>query len=93
MEEVLTVTEAVRNFSDIINRVYYKDQSYLLTRGGVVVAKLIRVGKILTGAELARRWPAELLLDPEEAARWELELAELKAAIGPPEEDTGEWDS
>jgi antitoxin (DNA-binding transcriptional repressor) of toxin-antitoxin stability system len=37
-----------KNSSDVINRVYYQEQSFLLTRGGKVVARL-------TGAREAMR--------------------------------------
>jgi len=33
MNQLISVTEASRNFSDVINRVYYQGQTYLLTRG------------------------------------------------------------
>ncbi len=56
MPEIISVTEAARNFSDVINRVYYQGQSYLLTRGGTVVAQLSAVGAPLTGAEWRKRW-------------------------------------
>lgn len=91
MPQTLSVTEAERHFSDIINRVYYQHQSYLLTRGGIVVAQLISVGKVLTGAELARRWAEVPTLDPEDATRWVEELAQLKACVSPLEVNV--WDS
>jgi antitoxin (DNA-binding transcriptional repressor) of toxin-antitoxin stability system len=90
MEQILSVTEVARNFSDIINRVYYQRQTFLLTRGGVVVAKLTSPVKALTGAELARRWPKEPLLTPEEAEAWEEEHTARQASVGPPSEDV--WD-
>lgn len=91
MEQLLSVTEAARNFSEIINRVYYQRQTYLLTRGGTVVAKLTTTAKTLTGAELAERWPHHPPLDAEDAARWEEELAQARAALRLPEAST--WDS
>ena len=36
----MTVTEAARNFSDLVNRVYYRGESTILTRNGVPVAYL-----------------------------------------------------
>ena len=32
----ITVTDLVRRFSDIVNRVYYQRQTFLLTRGNAV---------------------------------------------------------
>lgn len=86
----LTVTEAARNLSDVINRVYYQGHSFILTRGRVSVAQLTPV-KVLTGAELARRWSDRPRLTPEDATEWLAELAELRAAMSLPE-DAG-WDS
>lgn len=91
MPQSISVTEAVRSFSDIINRVHYQGQSYLLTRGGTIVALLTPSPPVVTGVEFARRWVARPRLAPEDAASWEEELAGLKAAEQPPQEAS--WDS
>jgi antitoxin (DNA-binding transcriptional repressor) of toxin-antitoxin stability system len=91
MEQIVSVTNAIRNFSHLINRVYYQGQSYLLTRGGVVVARLTAPKKYLIGAQLAQRWPDKLSLSAEEAANWESELTELQITVGAPAEVV--WDS
>ena len=85
------VTEAARNFSDLINRVNCQGQTFLLTRGGKVVARLTGAEKMMTGAEFARWWEQRPRLDPEDAEQWETELAEERAAMPPPEERA--WDS
>jgi antitoxin (DNA-binding transcriptional repressor) of toxin-antitoxin stability system len=36
----LSVTEVVRNFSDYLNRVAYRGESFILNRGGKAVAEL-----------------------------------------------------
>lgn len=38
--EVLSVTEAVRHFSDYVNRVAYRREAFVLRRGGVELAEL-----------------------------------------------------
>jgi antitoxin (DNA-binding transcriptional repressor) of toxin-antitoxin stability system len=38
--KVLSATEAARNFSEILNRVKYRGESFILVRGGVTVAEL-----------------------------------------------------
>lgn len=38
--KTLTVTEAVRNFSDYVNRVAYKRESFVLRRGRKAMAEL-----------------------------------------------------
>jgi antitoxin (DNA-binding transcriptional repressor) of toxin-antitoxin stability system len=91
MPETISVTEAARNFSDVINRVYYQGQSYLLTRGGTVVAQLTVARAPLTGSDLLRRWSERPRLDAEDAARWEDELAAARVAMESPSEKP--WDS
>jgi antitoxin (DNA-binding transcriptional repressor) of toxin-antitoxin stability system len=91
MPETISVTEAARNFSDVINRVYYQRQSFLLTRGGTVVAQLSALHPPLTGAELLRRWSQRPRLEADDAAAWAQELADSKSAIEPPRENS--WDS
>jgi antitoxin (DNA-binding transcriptional repressor) of toxin-antitoxin stability system len=88
MPEKLSVTEVARNFSDVINRVYYQGRSYLLMRNGVTVAQLTPTGKRLTGADLARQWPDRPRLDPADAAAWSDELTALKREVLLPPEDT-----
>ena len=88
--QTLTVTEAARNLSDVINRVYYQGHTFILTRGRVSVAQLTPV-KALTGAEFARRWPEHPRLTLDDAAEWLAELAELRTDISLPEDR--EWDS
>lgn len=53
----VTVSEAARGFADLINRVHYRNESALLTKGGKPVAKIIPVETgAKTGAELAELW-------------------------------------
>lgn len=91
MTVTISVTEAARNFSDLINRVNYQGQTFLLTRGGKVVARLTGPEKVITGAELARLWEQQPKLEPEDAELWEKQLAEDRASVLPPEER--QWDS
>lgn len=39
MVQIVKATEAVRSFSDIINRVYYKGESFDIQKGNNIVAK------------------------------------------------------
>lgn len=91
MNQLISVTEASRNFSDVINRVYYQGQTYLLTRGGIIVAQLTGAGRTLSVSEMLARWETRPRLDPEDAAAWELDLAELRATVPIPEDSA--WDS
>ena len=91
MLNTISVTEAARNFSDVVNRIYYQRKSYLLTRGGMVVAKLTPALEPLTGTRLATLWEDRPRLDPRDAEAWEADLAALRVAMRLPE-DAG-WDS
>lgn len=43
MKTPISVTEAVRNFADFINRVVYRGEDFVLERGGRPVARLIPI--------------------------------------------------
>jgi antitoxin (DNA-binding transcriptional repressor) of toxin-antitoxin stability system len=88
--QTLTVTEAARNLSDMVNRVYYQGYSFVLTRGKVKVAQLSPV-KTLSSAELARRWADRPRLAPGDAEAWAGELAVANADMMLPEGN--EWAS
>ena len=87
MPENITVTEAARNFSDVINRVYYQHQSFLLTRGGSVVAQLSAAPAAFTGNMWLQRWANRPRLDVDDAAEWAADLAAAKAELPQPTED------
>ena len=36
----ITATEAIRNFSDILNRAYYQGELFEVTRNGVAIARI-----------------------------------------------------
>lgn len=58
MAKAITVTEAARNFSDVVNKVYYRGETMELIRGGKVVARLVPVVEIEapTGREVLAAW-------------------------------------
>jgi prevent-host-death family protein len=72
-ELTLTVTEAARGFSDLINRVHYRGESAVLTKNGRPVARVVPTGPPpITGAELAKDWkqkPSLSLKNAETFAR------------------------
>lgn len=45
MKKLVTVTDMMRSFSEIIGRVYYKQESYYIKRGHNIVARLLPVQK------------------------------------------------
>ncbi len=69
MELVLTVTEAARNFADVVNRAYYRHEGTLLMRGREAVARISPVGPdVKTGRDIAKNWRNRAPLDEAEAA-------------------------
>lgn len=80
----ISVTEAIRNFSDYINRVSYRGERFTLLRGGKPVAELtpvpsgIRLGDLPALLASLPRLPdevAEAFRDDLERARAELDAA------------------
>jgi hypothetical protein len=55
-KKTLSATEAARNFSELVNRVRYTRQSFVIERGGRAVCEIRPVYETpeFTGADLAR---------------------------------------
>jgi prevent-host-death family protein len=84
-ERTLTVTEAVRGFSDLLNRVYYSGESATLLRNGVPVARVIPAGPpICPAAWLAQVWQTLPTLTPADARRLAGEIAGGRAQLPTP---------
>ena len=65
----MTVTEAARQFADVVNRAYYRSESTLLYKSGEPVARFVPVGSVgVVGREFADRWGQMAHLGAEEAA-------------------------
>lgn len=77
----ITATEASRNFSDFLNRAQYRGESFEVTRGGEVVARIEpAVRKRLTLGEFQQLWASRKRLDPEDALQFEKDLEDIKAS-------------
>lgn len=85
--ERISVTRAVRSFSDLVNRVYYHGVSVELERGNKVVARLSPVASP-TGvqAEDLGAFFASLPELGEDAEAFAEEVSSVRAAL-PPERD------
>ncbi len=74
MSRTITVTIAARNFAEIINRVYYRGEDFVLERSGQPVAHLVPVPR----GERLGALPALLdrvpSLSPEDARELEADL-------------------
>ncbi len=81
-ERSLSVTEAARNFSDLVNRVFYRGETAILVRNGVPVARLVPPQpSAIRAAELARRWPDLPHLTRAEADRLAEEFESARRAL------------
>jgi antitoxin (DNA-binding transcriptional repressor) of toxin-antitoxin stability system len=81
-ERTISVTDAVRNFSDLINRAFYRGESVTLIRGGIPVARLTPPAPAtLAARDLAERWPALPHLEPADAQAFAEELAEARRTL------------
>ncbi|TWJ33531.1 type II toxin-antitoxin system Phd/YefM family antitoxin [Geobacter argillaceus] len=53
MQTVISSTDAVRNFSELLNNIKYRGDRYTVVRGGKPAASLVPVEPIDSGATLA----------------------------------------
>jgi antitoxin (DNA-binding transcriptional repressor) of toxin-antitoxin stability system len=44
MESRISATEAARNFSDLVNRVLYRSEQFVIERGGQPVCRIVPAG-------------------------------------------------
>lgn len=93
MPKRLSVTEAVRNFSEVLGRIRFRGERFILLKGGKPVAEL---GPIASAASVRLgELPAILAslphLDPEDADRLALDLESARSAAG--EVPTAPWGS
>lgn len=88
----INVTEAVRKFSEIVNRIYYKGDRYTLTRGNKAVVSMepvlpITPFKISELANLLSTLPS---LSKKENLNFENDIKKGLKTLKPPQT---EWDS
>ena len=91
MERELSVTEAARNFSDVVARAHYRGESVRLTKNGRTMARIVPVEEERppkTGTGLAALWvaPERPRLTPAEARVLEADLKAARAGLPPLEE-------
>lgn len=87
-ENKLSVTEAVRQFSDLINRVYYRGESVILTKGNKAV---VQINPINTKTKSTLNTLSELInflpnLSQEEAKLFEKDVKEGRKMLLPPKD-------
>ena len=79
----ITVTEAARNFSELVSRVHYQGGTTILVKSGKPMVKLSPAFRPKTGRELAVLWPKRPILTPDEAASFESDMADSRRRLGP----------
>lgn len=92
MESTLTVTDAARNFSDVINRVVYRGDTAILTRNGKPVARIIPERPKVTGRELAKIWAKRERMPKEEAEAFARDIEEGRRLYNKPEVPRDPWE-
>ncbi len=85
LEKTITVTEAARNFSDLVNRTYYLHESILLLKNGDPVARIVPAYPSNCSArDLAQQWESLPHLSTEEAEAFESDLAFIQQTLKTP---------
>jgi prevent-host-death family protein len=92
----ITVTQASRNFADVVNRVHYQKLSFVLLKNGKPVARIVPGGvinplrrivpdteRICTGRQLAEAL-AQVRLPKEEAKAWSRDLRNARKKLKVP---------
>ncbi len=86
MDTMLTVTAAARNFADVVNRAYYRQESTTLLKNGKPVARIVPAASALkTGKEIAARMVASRpKLTVKEAESFDSDLRAARKTMRPP---------
>jgi len=82
----ITVTEAARNFADCVNRVHYQKISFVLSKNGKPVARLVPENeKVCTGRDLAEAI-GNVDLSADEARAWHKDLLAARRKLKEPKD-------
>ena len=84
IKPVLSVTEVSRNLSDIINRVAYRGEAFVVERGGRPVAHLVPVPRAGRLGDLSRILDEIPRLPAEDAEDFGRELDEARSRLPVP---------
>ena len=79
--KTVNATEVARNFSEVLDGVEHRHQTYVVTRGGKPIARITPVPS--TNGLAVKR----LLRDHASDSSWSSELAALRASLTPEERD------
>jgi hypothetical protein len=88
---VVTATEAARGFGDLLGRVRYRREAFLIRRGGTIVARLGPVeAPGVTGAEAAAAWSRHPRLNAREARAFARDIESARKQANDPARDPWE---
>jgi prevent-host-death family protein len=90
MSRTLTVTEMSRKFAEYINRVAYRGESFILTKGNRPVAELRPLPQGRKLSELAKIFASLPHLDPEDAEQFAKDIDDARNSL--PREDYDPWE-
>lgn len=89
METRISVTEAARNLADVLNRVRYRQEGFILMRGGKAFARILPHHEEVTAGDLAERWASLPRLGKEEAKGFAEDMRAVKKKQGRPKDPWG----
>ncbi len=92
MKHTISVTEAARNFADIVSRVFYRGERFVLERGGRPVARLVPVPRGGRLGDLPALLEAVPRLSVEEAEALRRDMQEARDSL-PALPDEDPWES
>ena len=78
MSETLTVTELSRKFAEYVNRVAYRGESFILTKGNRPVAELRPVTRGRKLSELSEVFASLPHLDPDDVEQFAKDIEESR---------------
>ncbi len=78
MAKTVTVTEMSRGFAEYINRVAYRGESFVLTRGNKPIAEIRPLKKGLTGAEVIEVLTQGPHLDPDDVEQFAKDIDDAR---------------
>jgi prevent-host-death family protein len=83
-KQIISVTEAARNFADCVNRVRYQNMTFVLVKNGVPVARLEpSEEKVCTGRDLAKALKG-VKSSAKDAKAWRTDSRRAKKILKPP---------
>ena len=84
-DRTISVTDAARNFADLVNRIFYTGESATLVKNGVPVARMVPAGPpVCPASRLANAWPTLPHLTPADARRFAADITKARAALPAP---------